>query len=84
MKTKKFFSKLISNCSDTCDKIRHKSLKNTEVLGEQKESKIDILSGEENKCISITDEEIEMIKTQLISNLDTIARSGTRQFMKAI
>jgi HSP90 family molecular chaperone len=54
------------------------------VLGEQKESKIDILSGEENKCISITDEEIEMIKTQLISNLDTIARSGTRQFMKAI
>jgi molecular chaperone HtpG len=75
MKTKKFFQELISNCSDVCDKIRYKSLKNVEVLGEQKELKIDTLSDKENKCISITDARIEMTTTQLISNLIIITRS---------
>jgi molecular chaperone HtpG len=84
MKTKKFFQELISNCSDLCDKVRNESLKNAEVLGEQKKLKIDILSDKENKCISITDAGIEMITVQLISNLGTISRSRTRQFMKVI
>jgi HSP90 family molecular chaperone len=55
MKTKNFLRELISNCYDVCDKIRYESFKNAEVYGEQKEHKIDILSDEENKCISITD-----------------------------
>jgi HSP90 family molecular chaperone len=54
------------------------------VFGEQKEFKIDILSGKENKRISITDAGIEMATAQLIQNLVIIARSWTKQFMKAI
>jgi HSP90 family molecular chaperone len=51
---------------------------------DNKKFKIDILSGKENKCISITDAGIEMKTTQFISNLGTIERSRTRKFMKVI
>jgi molecular chaperone HtpG len=84
MKTKKFFQELISNCSDICDKIRYKSLKISDALGEQKEIKIDILSDKENKLFNVTYAGIEMTAAQLISNLGTIARSITRKFMKVI
>jgi molecular chaperone HtpG len=69
------FRELISNCSDACDKIRYESLKNAEMLREQKELKIDILSNKENKRINITDTGIGMTRSQIISNLDTNSRS---------
>jgi HSP90 family molecular chaperone len=54
------------------------------VFEEQKEFNINILSDKENKRISITDAGIEMSAVQLISNFGTIARSGTKKFMKEI
>jgi molecular chaperone HtpG len=51
------------------------------VFGEQKELKIDILLNKENKHISISDTGIGMRKVKLISELGTIARLRTRQFM---
>jgi molecular chaperone HtpG len=45
---------------NACDKIRYESLKNAEILGGQKELKINILPDKENKRISVTDAGIEM------------------------
>jgi HSP90 family molecular chaperone len=59
-------------------------LKIEEVLWRTKELKIDILLDKENKRISITEAGIGITRAQLISNLVTISRSGTRQFMKEI
>lgn len=79
-----FLRELISNASDACDKLQFQSLTNKEVLGEQKELRIDIIPDKENKILTIKDTGIGMTKADLISCLGTIARSGAKQFMEMI
>ena len=79
-----FLRELISNASDACGRLRFDSLTNPEMRESEHDSSIDIEINKRGKTIKIRDNGIGMSRDEVVENIGTIARSGTKRFVEAL
>jgi molecular chaperone HtpG len=79
-----FLRELISNASDACDRLRYEAIANPALLGDDSRLAIRITPDAATGTLTIADNGIGMDRQELIDNLGTVARSGTRAFISRI
>lgn len=79
-----FLRELISNAHDAIEKLRFKALSNPQIYEEDAEPKIALVIDKGNRTITLIDNGIGMTLDEVISNLGTIAKSGTKEFLDSL
>jgi molecular chaperone HtpG len=79
-----FLRELISNASDACDKLRFEALNNGALFEGDSDFKIRVAFDKDARTITLSDNGVGMSREEVISNLGTIAKSGTREFFSAL
>ena len=79
-----FLRELISNASDACDKLRYEAIANPALIADGELPKIRIVPNKKSNTLTIADTGIGMDRQELIDNLGTIARSGTKSFLSRL
>ena len=79
-----FLRELISNASDALDKLRFESNRGTTIVDKDLPLEIKITNDEKNKLLIVSDTGIGMNRDELITNIGTIAKSGTEEFLKIL
>ena len=79
-----FLRELISNASDACDKLRFEALSDDGLFEGNSDLGIDVAFDEDAGTVTVRDNGIGMSREEVIENIGTIARSGTRQFLEAM
>lgn len=79
-----FLRELISNASDACDKLRFEGLNNDNLFENDGDLKIHVSFDKDAKTITIRDNGIGMTRDEVINNIGTIARSGTKAFFEQL
>jgi molecular chaperone HtpG len=82
--TEIFLRELISNASDACDKLRYEAIANPHLIGEGEAPKIRVIPNKAADTLTVADSGIGMDRQELIDNLGTIARSGTKSFLSRL
>jgi molecular chaperone HtpG len=79
-----FLRELISNASDACDKLRYEAIAVPDLIGDGEPPRIRIVPDKKTNTLSVIDGGIGMDRQELIDNLGTIARSGTKSFLSRL
>ena len=79
-----FLRELISNASDACDKLRYEAIAKPDLLAGTERLVIRLAPDPKARTLAITDTGIGMTRQELIDNLGTIARSGTKAFLQGL
>jgi molecular chaperone HtpG len=79
-----FLRELISNASDACDRLRYEAIARPELIADGEAPKIRIVPNKKDNTLTIADSGIGMDRQELIDNLGTIARSGTKSFLSRL
>ncbi|WP_395682905.1 molecular chaperone HtpG [Dokdonella sp.] len=79
-----FLRELVSNASDACDKLRFAALSDASLTADGADLRIDISFDKDARTLTIQDSGIGMTRAEVIENVGTIARSGTRRFLESL
>ena len=79
-----FLRELVSNASDAIDRLRFEALTNPALIPEGHEPQIRLIPDKENRTLTVEDDGIGMTRDEVVQNIGTIARSGTREALEQL